>query len=65
MMKFLTMGTTVSMMGLNMMRVGVAVNTPELVIFPAITLVNIGMVTILLKNVDDQGGNISQQAEVG
>ncbi len=57
MMKFLTMGTAVSMMGLNMMRVGVPVNTAELVIFPTITLVNIVMVAILLMNLDEQGGN--------
>ncbi len=65
MMKFLTMGTAVSMMGLNMMRVGVAVTMAELVIFPAITLVNIGMVAILLKNVEDRGGNILHQAGAG
>jgi hypothetical protein len=55
MMKFLTMGTAVSTMGLNMMRVGVPINYAELVIFPIITLVNIIMVVILLKNVDEHG----------
>ena len=51
MMKFLTMGTAVSLMGVNMARVGVPVNMVEMAIFPAITLVNIVMVAILLKNI--------------
>jgi len=58
MMKFLTMGTAVSVMGLNMLRVGVPVNSAELVIFPTITLVNIVMVGILLKNLSETGENI-------
>ena len=55
MMKFLTMGTAVSVMGLNMARVGVPINAAEMAIFPIITLVNIVMVAILLKNLDEQG----------
>lgn len=55
MMKFLTMGTAVSVMGLNMLRVGIPINVIELAIFPAITLVNFVMVAILLKNLDEQG----------
>lgn len=61
MLKFLSMGTAVSMMGLNMLRVGVPVDTAELVIFPAITLVNVVMVAILLKHVDELGGKILHQ----
>jgi hypothetical protein len=53
MMKFLTMGTAVSVMGLNMARVGVPVNTAELLIFPTITLVNGFMVFVLFKNLKE------------
>jgi len=52
MMKFITMGTAVSVMGLNMLRVGVPTSPIELAIFPTITLVNLVMVGILLKNLD-------------
>lgn len=51
--KFLTMGTAVSLMGLNMARVGAPVSAVELVVFPAITLVNLVMVVQLLKNIKD------------
>ena len=54
MMKFLTMGTAVSLMGVNMARVGVPINAAEMLIFPTITLVNMIMVIILLKNVTEQ-----------
>lgn len=50
-MKFLTMGTAVTVMGLNMARVGVPVTMVELGIFPIITLLNLVMVVALLKNV--------------
>lgn len=50
-MKFLTMGTSVSLMGLNMARVGVPVSVVELVIFPTIALANLAMVGLLLKNI--------------
>ena len=53
-MKFLTMGVAVSLMGLNMARVGVPVSIVELVIFPAIALVNLVMVALLLKNINDK-----------
>jgi hypothetical protein len=49
-MKFLTLGLAVSMMGLNMVR-GVAASPVELVIFPTITLVNAVMAVVLLKNI--------------
>ena len=62
MMKFLTMGTAVSVMGLNMARVGVPVNYAELFIFPIITIVNVIMVVILLKNLDEQVLNVPSQA---
>ena len=63
MMKFLTMGTAVSVMGLNMARVGVPINAAEMAIFPTITLVNIVMVVILLKNLDEQGDKTRIEAD--
>ena len=54
MLKFVTMGTAVSLMGINMARVGVPVSVVELVIFPTITLINLVMVVILLKNVSNK-----------
>jgi hypothetical protein len=53
MMKFLTMGIAVSLMGLNMARVGVPVSAVELGVFPVMALVNLGMVVVLLKNIND------------
>ena len=50
MMKFLTMGLAVSLMGFNMVRVGVPASPVELVIFPTITLINLVMTVLLLKN---------------
>jgi len=52
-MKFLTMGIAVSLMGLNMARVGVPVSAVELVVFPAIAFTNVVMVVLLLKNVTE------------
>lgn len=52
-MKFLTMGTAVSLMALNMARVGVPVSPVEVVVFPAIALANLVMVALLLKNIQD------------
>ena len=49
--KFLTKGVAVNLMGLNMARVGVPVSLVELGIFLTIALVNLAMVTILLKNI--------------
>jgi hypothetical protein len=51
--KFLTMGIAVSLMGLNMARVGVAVSIVELVVFPLIALANLVMVVLLLKNIEE------------
>jgi hypothetical protein len=51
--KFLTMGIAVALMGLNMARMGVPVSVVELVIFPAIAMVNLVMVVLLLKNIKD------------
>jgi hypothetical protein len=51
--KFLTMGVAVSLMGLNMVRVGVPVSAVELVVFPVIALANLVMVVLLLKNIKD------------
>lgn len=52
-MKFITMGTAVSLMGLNMARVGVPVTVVETLIFPAITLVNLLLALLLLRSVID------------
>ena len=51
--KFLTMGIAVALMGLNMARVGVPVSVVELVIFPAIALVNLVMVALLIRNINN------------
>jgi hypothetical protein len=50
-MKFLTMGTAVTVMGINMARVGVPVSVVELGVFPIITVLNLVLVVALLKNV--------------
>ena len=53
MMKFLTMGMAVSVMGFNMARMGVPVSLIELGVFPIITLLNIVMTIVLLKNISE------------
>ncbi len=50
--KFLTLGAAVSAMGINLARVGAAVSAVELVVFPTLTLVNLVMAGLLLKNVE-------------
>lgn len=50
-MKFLTMGLAVSLMGLNMARVGVPVSVVELGVFPLLTLLNLVMAILLLRHV--------------
>ena len=50
MMKFLRMGQAGSLLGFNMVRVGVPASPVELVIFPTITLINLVMTVLLLKN---------------
>lgn len=49
--KFLTLGLAVSAMGLNMARVGVPISPIELIVFPALTLVNLIMGVLLLKHI--------------
>jgi hypothetical protein len=49
--KFLTLGVAVSLMGLNMARVGVPVSPVELFIFPAMTLAGVVMFGLLLRNI--------------
>jgi hypothetical protein len=53
MLKFVTMGTSVSLMGFNMARMGVTISVIELAIFPTLTLVNLVMVVALLRNISD------------
>lgn len=50
-MKLLTMGTAVSVMGVNMALHGVPVSPVELGVFPTLTLVNAGLAIALLKNI--------------
>jgi len=50
-MKFLTMGLAVSLMGLNMARVGVPVSVVELSVFPLLTLLNLVMAILLLRHI--------------
>lgn len=56
-MKFLTMGVAVSLMGLNMARVGVPVSAVELAVFPTLAISNLVMVVLLIKNIKDTPGN--------
>jgi len=49
--KFLTLGVAVSLMGLNMARVGAPVSPVELLIFPGMALAGVVMTGILLKHV--------------
>jgi hypothetical protein len=49
--KFVTMGLAVSLMGLNQARVGAPVSMVELAVFPIITLLNLGLAVLLLKSV--------------
>lgn len=51
--KFLTLGTAVSLMGLNMARIGVPISPLELVIFSGMALAGIITTILLLKNVVD------------
>ena len=51
--KFLTMSIAVALMGLNMARVGVPVSVGMLVVFSSLALVNLVMVTLLLKNINN------------
>lgn len=52
-MKFLSLGVAVSLMGLNMARVGVPVSAMELFVFPTIALANLVMAALLIKNIKD------------
>jgi hypothetical protein len=54
MLKFLTLGIAVSLMGLNMARVGVPISVVQVGLFSAIALANLGLVVSLLKNVEDK-----------
>lgn len=54
--KFVTMGAAVSMMGLSMALSGVAPSPVELVIFPVITVVNAVLAVLLLRSVVGPGG---------
>lgn len=52
MLKFLTLGIAVALMGLNMARVGVPVSVIELGVFPTMALANLVLTIILLRNID-------------
>lgn len=49
--KFLTLGIAVSLMSLNMARVGVPVSPVELVIFPGMALAGVVMTVVLLRHI--------------
>ncbi len=51
-MKMLTLGAAVSVMGVNMALSGVATSPVELLVFPALTLINLVLALLLLKNVE-------------
>jgi len=51
--KFLTMGISVSLMGLNMARVGVPESVGMVVIFSCLALINLVMVVLLLRSIHD------------
>lgn len=51
--KFVTLGLAVTLMGLNMLRVGIPVSPVELGIFPAIALANLVLTIVLLRNLSD------------
>ena len=52
--KFVTMGLAVSLMGLNQARVGAPVSAIELMVFPIITLLNLGLAVLLLRSVKER-----------
>lgn len=62
-MKFLTMGTAVSVMALNMARLGLPISIVELIVFPAIALANLVLVVLLLKNIDGFSPATSRPSE--
>ena len=51
--KFLTLGIAVSLMGLNMARVGVPISLVELIIFPGMAIAGIVMTIILLRSIKE------------
>ena len=53
MMKFVPLGIAVSLMAINMARVGVPISAVELVIFPALSAINLFLVTLLILNIRD------------
>lgn len=61
-MKFVTLGLAVTTMGLNMVRVGVPVSVVELVIFPVLTLLNLVMAVLLLKNLGQRNEHLGRAA---
>ncbi len=60
-MKFLTMGTAVSLMALNMAVAGVQADPIFLVVFPALTLTNLLMAVLLLKSIQPEASPQSSQ----
>lgn len=56
--KFLTMGLAVSLMGINMARVGVPISVMQMSIFLIITLANLIMVALLIKSIDPQPSSL-------
>jgi hypothetical protein len=49
--KMITMGLAVSLMSINMARVGVTISLAELIVFPVLTAINLLLAGLLLKNI--------------
>ncbi|HMR99067.1 MAG TPA: hypothetical protein PKE62_07410 [Anaerolineales bacterium] len=62
-MKFLTMGVAVSLMSLNMLRVGVPISMVEVTVFPIIAIANMIMVALLLRNIKDPAYELFRTAK--
>lgn len=50
--KLLTLGAAVSAMSINMLLTGVTISLVELLIFPTLTLLNLALAVLLLRNID-------------
>ncbi|MEO8395729.1 MAG: hypothetical protein ABI700_22230 [Chloroflexota bacterium] len=53
-MKAITLGLAISVMAINMTRAGIPDSLGLMIPFMLITLINLGMAVVLLRNVDDR-----------
>ena len=63
--KFLTLGVAVSLMSLNMARVGATISAAELIMFPAIAVATLITVVVLLRNISGRIDEGEKGQEVG